>query len=165
MRKILVILFLISSTSIPAFAWSPFKGMIEAKVADEINGVKQEFNGRVSGIEKLCVDLQVKVDAVAQGNANAVMALKSDIKNTNNVIKGNQSNVTNDSGLMWKIIYGLLTIITVLIGNQFFVLKKLLKCTLEKKFYKEQTILKVKDVGELKDIREKHNKFIKEGKL
>jgi hypothetical protein len=134
----------ISLMSTICFAWNPFAGLVKA----EVSAVKNQFDGEVTGlkgdvslvkgkIDKLIeanIRLSTKIDSQVNANAAAVAALKSDIQ----TMSAGRDNINNDTGLMWKIIYGLLGIIGTLIANQFWVVKRLFKEMSNARFYQLQ---------------------------
>lgn len=72
MQKIIIILTgILVMLPVSGYCWNPFKGIIEAKIADEFTALKQEFQGDLTGVK---------------GDLSAV---KGDITG----IKGNLSNV------------------------------------------------------------------------
>lgn len=117
-----------------AHAWSwPWTGFVKAEVAavknefqGKVAGVEGELNGikgDVNGIKTANIKLAEKIDSVASANAKVNVGYQQG--NTDNtagrdLIQANRSKVTNDSGLMNSIFKAatgsLVTIVMALIG-------------------------------------------------
>jgi hypothetical protein len=152
MRKLIIAVSLCLLPSI-AFAWNPFKGMIEAKVADEVNAVKNQVQGDMNGIKadiKKLADVQVKLNTKINAQNTAIAGFNNTVSKVSSEIKASagRDNTVNDSqlmkdyiqalkdahtelvGVMWKIVYllviQLVGIIGAFGGYMFFTIKSLL---------------------------------------
>ena len=140
MKKLLLIISIVLGISSTAFCWNPFKGMIEAKIADEMNAVKLQvaamvnnintkitgieskvngdvslLKGDISGVKAKNIELEQKINLQAQ----AVASINSQITSMGNNNKVNSGN-TNDTGLLeniFKVISGIFMAVIAAMGT------------------------------------------------
>jgi hypothetical protein len=124
------------------------------KILPDLNLFKQEVKGDINGIKVQNADmkseitglrLQVKDLSISlENNMNAIGQINGSIQKFaagRDAIQG--SNNVNDTDLMWKIIYGLLGVITLLIGNQMRTTRLLFKEMSNARFYQTQLAAEV----------------------
>lgn len=135
-------------------------GIFSGLVKNDISAIKSEMQNKFDKIETkvsanatATANLKSRIDA----NVNAIAGVGNKVQN----MSAGRDNINNDTGLMWKIIYGLLSTIGTLLAIMFWVIKALFRLNREKKFYKEHALLPVKDEGALMGLREMHDKYVK----
>lgn len=122
------------------------------KTNNELSAIKVQGDISAAKIDKLQVTLNANLDAIAGVN-NTIQktSVGRDMTTTN----------TNDSKLMGIIIKGLVGLCSTLIGILGWCLKTLIRTSTEKKFYKEKTLIHIKNADELKALKEEQKNYIK----
>ncbi len=174
MKRLLLITLSLIACGAPAFAWNPFEGLIKAKVADEVAAVSNKLYGETTGIKGDLSVFKGRLDKLAEINAKLTLQVEQQNK-VIGVVSGNvqdikardityHNQVNNDTGLMWKIIYGLLTVIGTLLGIVRWVIKQLFKEMSNARFYQIQLAAET-DAQKLDEIMKKKKEIDGQKKL
>lgn len=157
MKKILLAVFMLAVFSVPSFALFGLVNRDDIQLlkndiktnSNETNLAKAEFNGKIVGFETRIKKMEVDFNAQL-GAFNKIQKAGGDI---------------NDTGLMWKIIYGLLCLCTLLVWRWNSAERRADKMQKESAFFLQQLILKANDNKEVQDVLKLKEDFFKSKKL